>query len=108
MRSFLFFLLFIISFLPLSAQELNCTVTINSDQVAQTNQQVFKTLERSLNDFVNKNKWSNRVYKENERVNAQMYITITEYESNRFKGNIQIQLVDATLRQEHLMWSKCN
>ena len=91
MRSFLFFLLFIISFLPLSAQELNCTVTINSDQVAQTNQQVFKTLERSLNDFVNKNKWSNRVYKENERVNAQMYITITEYESNRFKGNIQIQ-----------------
>jgi len=91
MRSFLFFLLFIISFVPLSAQELNCVVTVNSDQVAQTNQQVFKTLERSLNDFVNKNKWSNRVYKENERVNAQMFITITEYESNRFKGNIQIQ-----------------
>ncbi|MGB5498490.1 MAG: DUF4835 family protein [Maribacter sp.] len=91
MRSFLFFLLFIISFVPLSAQELNCVVTVNSDQVAQTNQQVFKTLERSLNDFVNKNKWSNRVYKENERVNAQLFITITEYESNRFKGNIQIQ-----------------
>ncbi len=91
MRSFLFVLLFIISFAPLSAQELNCTVTVNSDQVAQTNQQVFKTLERSLNDFVNKNKWSNRLYKENERVNAQMFITITEYESNRFKGNIQIQ-----------------
>ena len=91
MRSFLFVLLFIISFASLSAQELNCTVTVNSDQVAQTNQQVFKTLERSLNDFVNKNKWSNRVYKENERVNAQMFITITEYESNRFKGNIQMQ-----------------
>ncbi len=91
MRSILFVLFLIISFVPLSAQELNCTVTLNSDQVAQTNQQVFKTLERSLNDFVNKNKWSNRVYKENERVNAQMFITITEYESNRFKGNIQIQ-----------------
>ena len=91
MRSFLFLLLFIISFAPLSAQELNCSVTVNSDQVAQTNQQVFKTLERSLNDFVNNNEWSNRVYKENERVNAQMFITITEYESNRFKGNIQIQ-----------------
>ena len=91
MRSFLFVLFFVVSFVPLSAQELNCTVTVNSDQVAQTNQQVFKTLERSLNDFVNKNKWSNRVYKENERVNAQMFITITEYESNRFKGNIQMQ-----------------
>ncbi len=75
----------------LPAQELNCVVTVNSDQVSQTNQQVFKTLERSLNDFVNKNKWTNKVYKENERVNAQMFITITEYESNRFKGNIQIQ-----------------
>ena len=91
MRNFLFVLFFIIAFAPLSAQELNCKVTINSDQVSQTNQQVFKTLERSLNDFVNKNKWSNRVYKENERVNAQMFIIITEYESNRFKGNIQIQ-----------------
>ena len=91
MRSFLFVLFFIIAFAPLSAQELNCKVTINSDQVSQTNQQVFKTLERSLNYFVNKNKWSNRVYKENERVNAQMFIIITEYESNRFKGNIQIQ-----------------
>lgn len=73
------------------AQELNCTVTVNSDQVSQTNQQIFKTLERSLNDFVNKNKWSNRIYKENERINAQMFITITEFESNRFGGNIQIQ-----------------
>ncbi|WP_373517522.1 DUF4835 family protein [Pricia sp.] len=77
--------------LSLQAQELNCTVTVNSDQVAQTNQQIFKTLERSLNDFVNKNKWTNRTYQENERVNCQMFITITKYESNRFEGNIQIQ-----------------
>lgn len=73
------------------AQELNCTITINSDKVSQTNQQIFKTLERSLNDFVNKSKWTNKVYKENERINSQLFITITDYESNRFKGNIQIQ-----------------
>lgn len=89
-RALLSILIFTLS-LTVGAQELNCTVTVNSDQVSQTNQQVFKTLERSLNDFVNKNKWTNRVYRENERVNAQMFITITEYESNRFSGNIQIQ-----------------
>ena len=72
-------------------QEINCTITVNSDQVSQTNQQIFRTLERSLNDFVNKNKWTNRVYKENERVNARMFITVTNYESNRFEANIQIQ-----------------
>ena len=46
--------LFVANAVP--AQELNCVITVNSDQVGQTNQQIFKTLERSLNDFVNKNK----------------------------------------------------
>lgn len=73
------------------AQELNCTVTVNSDQVNQTNQQIFRTLERSLSDFVNKNKWTNRVYNENERVNARFFITVTQYESDRFEASIQIQ-----------------
>lgn len=73
------------------AQELNCTVTVNSDQVSQTNQQIFRTLERSLNDFVNKSKWTNRVYRNNERVNARMFITVTQYQSDRFEANIQIQ-----------------
>ena len=72
-------------------QEMNCAITVNSDQVSQTNQQIFRTLERSLNDFVNKNKWTNRTYRENERLNARMFITVTQYESDRFEANIQIQ-----------------
>lgn len=88
----LFTTLFCVIFsLTIYAQELNCKVTVNSDQVSQGDLPVFKTLERSLNDFVNKNKWTNRAFKENERLNAQMFITITKYESNRFEGNIQIQ-----------------
>ncbi|MEP2277872.1 DUF4835 family protein [Maribacter sp.] len=91
MRKAVFLLLFTFISLVVSAQELVCAVTVNSDQLTQGDQQVFKTLERSLNDFVNKTKWTNRVYKENERVNAQMFITITSFESNSFSGNIQIQ-----------------
>lgn len=82
---------FLSSFLALNAQELNCTVTVNSDQLSQGDLPVFKTLERSLNDFMNKNSWSNRKFKDSELVNAQIFITITKYESNRFEGNIQIQ-----------------
>ncbi len=87
---FLFLSIFLLGH-SLRAQELNCSITVNSDQVSQTNQQIFQTLERALNDFVNKTKWTNRVYKENERVNAQMFITVTEYESDRFEANLQIQ-----------------
>ena len=86
-----FLLLCLFGFSLVSAQELNCVVTVNSDQVNQTNQQIFRTLERSLSDFINKSKWTNRVYRENERVNARMFITVTQYESDRFEANIQIQ-----------------
>lgn len=73
------------------SQELNCTVTVNSDQVNQTNQQIFQTLERSLNDFINKTKWTDRVYRENEKVNCRMFITVTQFENNSFSANVQIQ-----------------
>jgi len=73
------------------AQEMDVVVTVNADQVGQTNQQIFQTLERSLNDFVNKSKWTDRVYGENEKVSARMFITVTQYESDRFEANLQIQ-----------------
>ena len=37
---------------PLRAQELDAQVIVNSDLVNQTNQQIFKTLERSLSEFI--------------------------------------------------------
>ena len=91
MRRLLFFFSFLICCGSSFAQELSCEIVVNSDQVNQTNQQIFRTLERSLNDFVNKNKWTDRVFTENERINARMFITVTQYESDRFEANIQIQ-----------------
>ena len=74
------------------SQELNCAVIVNSDQVDQTSQQIFKTLERSLNDYVNKTKWTNRAYKPQEKINCSMLLTITSFDSNSsFSGTIQVQ-----------------
>jgi len=91
MRNLFITFICILFSLTISAQELNCRVTINSNEIPQGDLPVFKTLERSLNNFVNNNKWTNRDYKENERVNAQIIITLSKYESNRFEGNIVIQ-----------------
>ena len=86
------FILFIFLFaISASAQELKCTITVNSDQLTNGDLPIFKTLETSLNDFVNKTKWTNRSFKDNELINVQMFITITNYQSNRFQGNLQIQ-----------------
>lgn len=77
--------------LGVQGQELNAIVTVNSDQLSQGDLPIFKTLERSLNDFVNKNVWTNRKVKENERINAQFFITLNKFDSNRFEGTLQIQ-----------------
>ena len=71
------------------AQELNCIV--NSDQVEQTNQQIFRTLERSLNDFVNKTRWTNIEVAPEKRIECSMLLTITDYENSSFSGTLQIQ-----------------
>jgi hypothetical protein len=84
-------LLGLLLYLPLRGQELNCMVTVNADQVSQTNQQVINTLERSLTEFINKTRWTNRVFRENERINCRMFITVTNFESSRFQATIQVQ-----------------
>ncbi|RZJ51643.1 MAG: DUF4835 family protein [Flavobacterium sp.] len=85
--TFLVFLIFGFT----QAQQLNCTVTINTERLQTPNQQVFKTLQSSLSEFVNKTDWTGSVLKQNERINCSMYITISSYSSDQFSGTIQVQ-----------------
>lgn len=87
----IFAFLLVLFFSYAQAQELNCTVKVNADKVGGTNTQVFKTLEKSLSDFVNKNNWTSQVYKNNERINCSMFITVSEYNSGQFSATIQVQ-----------------
>lgn len=79
------------SVLQLNAQELNCTVTVNADKIPGSNKQIFKTLENSLNEFVNQKRWTNYNYKPQERINCNLTLTILEQTGNDFRGHIQIQ-----------------
>lgn len=83
------FALFIFGFAQ--AQELNCTVTVNADQVGGTNQQVFKTLQKSLGDYINKTDWTGQGYKANERINCSMFINVSAFAGNTFTATIQVQ-----------------
>ena len=75
----------------LSAQELDCTITVNADKIPGSNKQVFSTLESSLNEFVNQKRWTNFNYKAQERISCNLTLTILEQTGNDFKGHIQIQ-----------------
>lgn len=85
--SFLF--LFFIGFTQ--AQQLNCTVQVISDKVTTANSQIFKNLEKSVSEFVNKTDWTGEEYRQHEKINCSMVITVNSYDSNQFTATLQIE-----------------
>jgi hypothetical protein len=75
----------------IQAQQLNCTVTLNTQKISNANQQVFKTLETAINEFVNKTDWTGQMFSQKEKVNCSMFITLSSYNSDQFVANIQVQ-----------------
>jgi len=88
-RIIIFFLIF--TFGIAHSQELNCTVTVNTEKLPNANQQVFKTLQTSLSEFVNQTQWTGQIFKQNEKINCSMYITLSSYESDKYTATIQVQ-----------------
>ncbi|MCK8481117.1 DUF4835 family protein [Psychroserpens algicola] len=90
MRNYIGLLLVLMSTLSWS-QELNCNVVVNARQTGNENVQVFKTLERQLREFVNNTQWTNKSYKNQERIDCGMVITINNYDTDRFEATLQVQ-----------------
>ncbi len=73
------------------AQELNCKVTINADQIQTSDRSVFKDMERSIAAFLNSRKWTNDIYKPYEKINCSIFLNIGQMPSiGNFKANAQI------------------
>ncbi|WP_047789177.1 DUF4835 family protein [Tenacibaculum mesophilum] len=91
MRKF-FFIVFLLSVAFSSySQELNATVIINSDKVQSSNKQVYQTLQKALTEFINDKQWTNRNFKQQERINCAFNIIINEQNGSNFSGTIQVQ-----------------
>jgi hypothetical protein len=84
-----FILLFLVGIT--NAQQLNCSVQVNSDKIASTNNQIFKNLEKSISEFVNKTDWTGENFEQNEKINCSMVIILNSYDSNQFSATIQVE-----------------
>ena len=74
-----------------NAQELNAQFVVNADLVNQTNQQIFKTLERSLNEFINSQSWTNQDFFPQEKITCSFVLNLSNYNASKFDGTLQIQ-----------------
>jgi hypothetical protein len=91
MRKILFTFLLILPLTKMDSQELNAQFVVNADLVNQTNQQIFQTLERSLNEFVNSQPWSNQDFFPQEKITCSFVLNLTNYNASKFEGTLQIQ-----------------
>ncbi len=74
------------------AQELNCSVQINSSQVQATDKSVFDAMQKNIFEFMNSLKWTNNIYQPNERIECSILINVNEQSSpTTFKASIQVQ-----------------
>ena len=73
------------------AQELNCTVEINSDQVPGTNKSVFQTLEQAINEYMNTNIFTKAQFAANEKIDCRLFFTIKEVNDQTYTGDLQVQ-----------------
>lgn len=81
----------LISFVA-SAQEMRWTVEVNTSKIEGTNKSVFESLQSSIAEYLNETKFSNATLSPVERIEARFFLTVSEYNDDRIKGDLQIQL----------------
>lgn len=89
-----YLLFFLLQFLICKSwsQELNCTVTINSTQITTSDRGIFRDMKTAVEQFMNSRKWSGESYKNYEKINCNMLITITKMPAiGNFSASVQIQ-----------------
>ncbi len=93
MRRFIIITIAIFMAIPTIAQELRCSVQVNSQKIQGTNKQVFRTMQVAMSELMNTTRWTNKVFSYDERIECTLMFNLTEQISaDEFKGTLQIQV----------------
>jgi hypothetical protein len=74
------------------AQELNCKILVNMDQIQSADKTTLKAdMEKSFAAFMNSRKWTTDLFKPYEKINCSIFINISQMPSiGSFKASAQI------------------
>ncbi|MCB9017978.1 MAG: DUF4835 family protein [Paludibacteraceae bacterium] len=73
------------------AQELDCRIQVNTDNIEGTNKDIYTELGNRLTEFINSRKWTDAIFLNEERINCNFIITITSVAGDSYSGSLQIQ-----------------
>jgi hypothetical protein len=78
----------------LTGQELQFNVSINAEVVQTTERAIFTEMEEAFSRFINDTEWTNDIFRNNEKIKGNIFLTITDQPSiGRFIANAQIQVI---------------
>jgi hypothetical protein len=93
MNKALLILGFFFSSLWVIGQELQCQVSVSSQQIPGTDRRVFESMQTALYEFMNNRKWTNYTFRQEEKIECTMLINITERMStDEFRATINLVL----------------
>ncbi|MFA6126123.1 MAG: DUF4835 family protein [Bacteroidales bacterium] len=92
MRKIFFLILISLAFRMAPAQELNCMISVVSQQVQGSNRDIYDNMQKAMMEFVNNQNWTDHIFKDEERIQCQLMFNIQDRISdNEFQGTLQIQ-----------------
>lgn len=101
MKNIILTTLFLLIGVFVFAQELNVTVRVNS-QKAQGDPQIFKSLESTIQEFMNSQKWTEDEFDLSERIDVNLQLTITqELSASSFAAELQIQAIRPVFNSDY-------
>ena len=93
MRRTLLSAILCLSLFQLSAQELQCNVSVSSSRIEGTYKEIFQTMRNDVSEFMNTRKWTDNQFSFDERIICTIFIQITDQiGADQFKGTMQVQL----------------
>ncbi|MCX6305554.1 MAG: DUF4835 family protein [Bacteroidetes bacterium] len=89
--AFLLTLFSVVSITRVQSQELNCMINVNTPKLEGTDKKIFQTLQSAMFEFVNNRKWTNFNFKQEERIECTILLTINErLGADEFKGTMNV------------------
>ena len=93
MRRTLLSAILCLSLFQLSAQELQCNVSVSSSRIEGTYKEIFQTMRNDISEFMNTRKWTDNQFSFDERIVCTIFIQITDQiGADQFKGTMHVQL----------------
>lgn len=74
------------------AQEFNCRVQVNTQQISGTDKAIYEQIRSTVESFMNTQAWSNLKLSPNERLNCSMNFVFKSRNSTTFNCDFQVQL----------------